>query len=71
MNDTITNMLHDEYRDVVAYMDLYKQTDNCIFRDIAQEEMVHAKHLEDILSETDGFTGFPDEKEKARKALES
>lgn len=39
----LANRLDDEYKDVITYSDLYKSSGNGIFRDIAREEMTHAK----------------------------
>ena len=67
----IKEMLTDEYSDVISYVNLYKETDDCIFRDIAHEEMIHAKHLENILKDAGvDIEGFKESKKKAETALE-
>ena len=67
----LKEMLKDEYADVLSYVNLYEETDNCIFRDIAHEEMIHAKHLEDVLKNAGiALEDFEEPKKKAEAALE-
>ena len=66
----LTNHLVDEYKDVVAYSDMYKSSGNGIFKDIAREEMTHAKHIENILKEAGKLSGVhQDAKRQAEEAL--
>ena len=66
----LNEMLADEYEDVVSYMELFRKTDNSIFHDIAKEEMVHAKHLTDILESAGELKDVGKVREQAIKALE-
>lgn len=61
--------LNEEYRGVMEYVDLYKKTDEGIFRDMAREEMTHANHLEWYLKKHDQLTDHSKEKSVAEKAL--
>ena len=66
----LANRLNDEYKDVITYSDLYKSSGNGIFRDIAREEMTHAKHIEDILKDADRSSDLhQDVKKQAEEAL--
>ena len=70
MDYTILNeSLKDEYEDVVKYVGFYKETDNAIFRDIAREEYVHAKHIKAILKEAGKLELSSELEEKAKSAL--
>lgn len=62
--------LKAEYEDVVMYVDFYKKSDNAIFRDIAREEFIHAKHLRDILQSAGMLEAAPELEEKAKSAIE-
>ena len=62
--------LIDEYNDVVTYIDLYKQTDNGIFRDIAHEEMTHAELIRNILTNAGQLGDCETAMENAQNALE-
>lgn len=49
-NNAIIAALHDELHDVVKYMDMARGNEyGSILRDIAAEEMQHAKNLKAIL----------------------
>lgn len=61
--------LNEEYQGVIEYVDLYKKTDEGIFRDMAREEMTHAKHLEWYINKAGQLTDHSKEKEAAEKAL--
>ena len=61
--------LDDEYKGVQEYADLYKQTNEGIFRDMAREEMTHAKHLERYISKAGKLTDHALTKASAEKAL--
>lgn len=66
----LANRLGDEYKDVITYCDLYKSSGNGIFRDIAREEMTHAKHIENILKESGKLSDLhQDVKKQAEEAL--
>lgn len=67
----LNESLKDEYADVVKYVDFYKETDNGVFRDIAREEFVHAKHLKHILTSSGNLENVTEAEEKAKAALES
>jgi rubrerythrin len=66
----LNESLKDEYNDVIKYVGFFKKTDNAIFRDIAREEYVHAKHLKDILTESGKLDTASDLEEKAKAALD-
>lgn len=61
--------LNEEYQGVIEYVDLYKKTNEGIFRDMAREEMTHAKHLEWYLKKHEQLTDHSKEKSAAEKAL--
>ncbi len=61
--------LDEEYQGVLEYVDLYKQTKEGIFKDMAREEMTHAKHLEWYISKDCKLTDHTKTKEAAEKAL--
>lgn len=61
--------LDEEYRGVQEYVDLYKQTKEGIFKDMAREEMTHAKHLEWFISRDCKLTDHEKTKAAAEKAL--
>lgn len=61
--------LDEEYQGVLEYVDLYKQTNEGIFRDMAREEMTHARHLEWYISKADKLVDHTKTKEAAEKAL--
>lgn len=61
--------LNEEYQGVMEYVDLYKKTNEGIFRDMAREEMTHAKHLEWYLEKHEQLTDHSKEKSAAEKAL--
>lgn len=61
--------LDEEYQGVQEYVDLYKQTNDGIFKDMAREEMTHAKHLERYISRDCQLTDHTKTKEAAEKAL--
>lgn len=63
--------LDEEYQGVQEYVELYKQTKEGIFRDMAKEEMTHAKHLEWYISKAGELTDHAKTKGAAEKALES
>lgn len=65
----LNEMLEDEYKDVVLYVDLYKNSENSIFRDIAREEMTHAKHVKNILADAGKLEDCKELRGKAEKAL--
>ena len=65
----LNDQLDDEYKGVQEYTDLYKQTNEGIFRDMAREEMTHAKHLEWYISKAGKLTDHTIAKEAAEKAL--
>lgn len=64
----LTNRLTDEYKDVITYCNMYKSSGNGIFRDIAREEMTHAKLIENILKEA-GKLSDMDVRQQAEEAL--
>ena len=53
----------------MEYVDLYKKTNEGIFRDMAKEEMTHAKHLEWYMNRCGQLTDHAKTKEEAEKAL--
>lgn len=61
--------LDEEYQGVLEYVDLYKQTNEGIFRDMAREEMTHAKHLEWYIDKAGKLTDHSKTKTAAEKAL--
>lgn len=61
--------LDEEYQGVQEYADLYKQTKEGIFKDMAREEMTHAKHLEWFISRDCKLTDHEKTKAAAEKAL--
>ena len=61
--------LDEEYQGVLEYVDLYKQTKEGIFKDMAREEMTHAKHLEWYIGKACKLTDHTKTKEAAEKAL--
>ena len=61
--------LDEEYQGVQEYVDLYKQTKEGIFKDMAREEMTHAKHLEWFISRDCKLTDHEKTKAAAEKAL--
>lgn len=61
--------LDEEYQGVLEYVDLYKQTNDGIFKDMAREEMTHAKHIERYISKAGELTDHTKAKEAAEKAL--
>lgn len=61
--------LDEEYQGVLEYVDLYKQTNEGIFRDMAREEMTHAKHLEWYINKSGKLTDHAKTKTEAEKAL--
>lgn len=61
--------LNEEYQGVMEYVDLYNKTNEGIFRDMAREEMTHAKHLEWYLKKYDQLTDHSKEKSAAENAL--
>lgn len=63
--------LDEEYQGVQEYVDLYTQTKEGIFRDMAREEMTHAKHLEWYISKAGKLTDHEKTKQAAEKALNS
>lgn len=65
----LNDRLRDEYNDVVIYVELFKASENPIFRDIAREEMTHAKHIKDILLEAGKLEDCKEIREKAESAL--
>ena len=62
--------LDEEYQGVLEYVDLYKQTNEGIFRDMAKEEMTHAKHLEWYITKAGKLTDHAKTKTAAEKALD-
>ena len=70
----LNESLSDELKDVVKYVEFFKKSDNAIFRDIAREEYVHAKHIKDILKKAGKLELSPELEElekKAKAALEA
>ena len=65
----LNDHLDEEYQGVLEYVDLCKQTNEGIFRDMAREEMTHAKHLEWYISKAGELTDHAKTKEAAEKAL--
>ena len=65
----LNERLKDEYKDVITYVDLYKTSGEGIFRDIAREEMTHAKIIENFLKEQGQLDQDPDIRKKAEQAL--
>lgn len=61
--------LDEEYHGVQEYVDLYKQTNEGIFRDMAREEMTHAKHLEWYINKAGKLTDHEKTKAAAESAL--
>lgn len=61
--------LDEEYQGVLEYVDLYKKTNEGIFRDMAKEEMTHAKYLEWYMNRCGQLTDHAKTKEEAEKAL--
>lgn len=61
--------LDEEYKGVQEYADLFKQTNEGIFRDMAREEMTHAKHLEWYINKAGKLTDHELAKASAEKAL--
>lgn len=61
--------LDEEYQGVLEYVDLYKKTKEGIFKDMAREEMTHAKHLEWFISRDCKLTDHEKTKAAAEKAL--
>ena len=57
--ETLTEYVHDEWKDSGKYVSLAKLADEeypgegygAILRDIAKEEAIHLKHLQEILSD--------------------
>lgn len=62
--------LDEEYHGVLEYVDLYNQTKEGIFRDMAREEMTHARHLEWYISKACELADHTKTKEAAEKALD-
>lgn len=65
----LNDHLNEEYQGVLEYVDLYKQTNEGMFRDMAREEMTHAKHIDWYLSKCGQLTDHTKEKDAAEKAL--
>ena len=66
----LNERLTDEYKDVITYVGLFRSSGNGIFRDIAREEMTHAKHIENILKEAGKLSSVhQDAKKQAEEAL--
>lgn len=65
----LNEQLDDEYKGVEDYVGLYKETNEGIFRDMAREEMIHAKHLEWYINKAGKLADHSKNKEKAEKAL--
>lgn len=65
----LNDHLDEEYQGVLEYVDLYKQTNEGMFRDMAREEMTHAKHLEWYMQKCNQLTDHTKTKEAAEKAL--
>ena len=61
--------LDEEYQGVQEYVDRYNQTNEGMFRDMAREEMTHAKHLEWYMQKRNQLTDHTKTKEAAEKAL--
>lgn len=61
--------LDEEYQGVLEYVGLYKQTNEGMFRDMAREEMTHAKHLEWYTQKCNQLTDHAKTKAEAEKAL--
>lgn len=67
--EKLNEILKDEFNDVVMYASLYKTSENPIFRDIAREEMTHAKHIKYILKDAGKLKDCTDIMEQAKAAL--
>lgn len=67
--EKLNEILKDEFNDVVMYASLYKTSENPIFRDIAREEMTHAKHIKHILKSAGKLKDCNDIMEQAKAAL--
>ena len=65
----LNELVKNEYKDVVVYIELFKSSENPIFRDIAREEMTHAKHIKNMLLEAGKFEDCKEIREKAEAAL--
>lgn len=65
----LNDHLDEEYKGVQEYVDLYKETKEGIFRDMAREEMTHAKHLEWYINRAGTLADHTKTKEAAEKAL--
>ena len=65
----LNDHLDEEYQGVQEYVDLYKQTNEGMFRDMAKEEMTHARHLEWYMQKHGQLTDHTKTKEAAEKAL--
>lgn len=61
--------LDEEYQGVQEYVSLYKETKEGIFRDMAREEMTHAKHLEWYINKAGKLTDHAKTKAAAERAL--
>lgn len=61
--------LDEEYQGVQEYVELYEQTKEGMFRDMAREEMTHAKHLEWYINKAGKLTDHDKTKQAAEKAL--
>lgn len=71
----LNTMLMNEYNDVITYVTLSKNANDSesqIFRDIAKEEYIHAKHIKQILIKAGKLEdGFDKLETNAKEALES
>lgn len=67
--EKLNEILKDEFNDVVMYASLYKTSENPIFRDIAREEMTHAKHIKHILKGAGKLKDCTEIMDKAKTAL--
>lgn len=63
--------LDEEYQGVQEYVDLYNETNEGMFRDMAREEMTHANHLEWYMQKKGQLTDHYKTKEAAKKSLNS
>ena len=66
LNESLT----DEYKDVVKYAGIYKESGNAIFRDMAREEAIHAKHIKAFLQEAGELVAAPELEAKAQATLD-
>ena len=66
----LNKQLDEEYEGVIEYAKLCKETGEGIFRDMAREEMTHAKHLEWYINKNGKLTDHEANKSKAKAALE-